>query len=91
MVRQKNRRIQSRSGLVGSFDEARSQLGILSGPHDLKGLGFDSIFQTRSSDTSRNSGRFFFQCQTSNEARQTMLFKGLEESFIYGVHQFMCR
>ena len=46
MVRQKNRRIQSGSGFVGSFDEARSQLGILSGPHDVK---VDSIFETRSS------------------------------------------
>ena len=58
MVRQKNRRIRSGSGLVGSFDDARSQLGILSGPHDIKVME-NSIFQTRSSDTSRNSGRFF--------------------------------
>ena len=44
---------------ITSAYSRRSQLGILSGPHDLKGLSFDSIFQTRSSDTSRNSGELF--------------------------------
>ena len=44
---------------IRSSYSRRSQLGILSGPHDLKGMSFGSIFQTRSSDTSRNSGKFF--------------------------------
>ena len=45
--------------VIRSAYPRRNQLGILSGPHDLNGLSFDSVFQTRSSDTSRNSGRFF--------------------------------
>lgn len=37
----------------------RSQFGILSGPTDLEGFRFDRTFHTRSSDTSRNSGKSF--------------------------------
>ena len=37
----------------------RSQLGILSGPHDLKGLSFDSVFQTHSSILLGTPGDYF--------------------------------
>ena len=58
---------------IRSAYSRRSQLGILSGPHDLEGLSFDSTFKTRS----------FIQDKAGDGARQTILFKRLEECFVY--------